>query len=199
MKNLKKTPDELKTLCLSAKEKGYSSVDLYCQDESRYGLMTVVGRCITSCGVKPIVKCKQAFKNTYLYGAFSPITGDSFLIEINRVDNKIFERFITDFAKEREKQLNIMVIDNAGFHATKNITIPDNVVFIRIPPYSPELNPAEKVWQYIKQDLRNRLFDTLEDLKKWLYERVEHFLGKERVKSLTHHSLYVDNFIGMTQ
>jgi len=52
---------------------------LYFQDESRFGLKTHVGRCLTARGVKPIVKYQYAFKNTYIYGSFSPINGDSFV------------------------------------------------------------------------------------------------------------------------
>lgn len=43
------------------------------------------------------------------------------------------------------------MIDNAGFHATQNIKVPDNIFLLRIPPYCPELNPCEQIWQFIKK------------------------------------------------
>ncbi|QMU66602.1 MAG: hypothetical protein GKR88_00845 [Flavobacteriaceae bacterium] len=57
-----------------------------------------------------------------------------------------FLRALNFFAKSILKR-SLVIIDNAGFHACQNITIPKNIKLIRIPPYPPELNPAEKVWQ----------------------------------------------------
>ncbi len=68
----------------------YKSLNLYFQDESRFGLTTHIGRCLTTKGVKPNVTYQHAFKNTYLYGAFSPIDGDSFIYEIEGSTSKIF-------------------------------------------------------------------------------------------------------------
>ena len=62
-----------------------------------------------------------------------------------------------------------MVIDNAGFHSTKNIKVPNNIHLLNIPPYSPELNPCEQIWQYIKNRFKNQSFSQLADLKKWLH------------------------------
>jgi transposase len=70
------------------------------------------------------------------------------------------------------KEYKIVVTDNAGFHSAKNIEIPDNIWLLRIPPYNPELNPCEKVWQYIKNRFKNRRLETMEELKKWLHNMV---------------------------
>ena len=129
----------------------YNSINLYFQDESRFGLMTHIGRCLTAKGVKPIVKYKHAFKNTYLYGSFSPINGDSFVYEIEGTTSEIFYQYLLAFSKYKPQEYKIIIIDNAGFHSMKNYVIPKNIKLIRIPPYTPELNPAEKIWAYIKQ------------------------------------------------
>ena len=55
--------------------------------------------------------------------------------------------------------LNIMVLDNGRFHHAKSLVIPDNGVLIFLPPYSPELNPIERLWQAIKQKLFSHLSD----------------------------------------
>ncbi len=156
--------------------------------------MTHVGSAITAMGVKPIVKFKQAFKNTYLYGCFSPINGDSFLWEIEGVSLKIFEAYLTAFSKYKPDEYKIVIIDNAGFHSTVNMNIPENIMLINIPPYSPELNPAEKVWGLLKGKFKNRVFDSLDKVKEWIYEAVNNDLTEERVLSITHNDFYMNSF-----
>ena len=65
-----------------------------------------------------------------------------------------------------------MVIDNAGFHSTKNMELPDNIFLLRIPPYNPELNPCEQVWQYINNRFKNQRFETMDNLREWLHYTV---------------------------
>ncbi|MCT4616136.1 MAG: transposase, partial [Marinifilaceae bacterium] len=62
-------------------------------------------------------------------------------------------------------ELKIIIIDNAGFHSLNQYNIPDNIVLIRIPPYTPELNPSEKIWHYIKQHYKNKVFEKLDNVK----------------------------------
>ena len=140
---LKKLPTLLKSI-IKDNENKFKSFNLYFQDESRFGLKTHIGRCLTARGVKPIVKYQHAFKNTYLYGSFSPINGDSFVYEIEGTTSEIFHKYITEFSKYKSNELKIIIIDNAGFHSLSKYDIPKNIVFVRIPPYSPELNHSEK-------------------------------------------------------
>jgi len=154
--------------------------------------MTHVGRCLTARGVKPIVKYQHAFKNTYLYGAFSPIDGDAFIYEIEGTTSEIFFRYIEQLSLHRPDELKIVVIDNAGFHSLKEFIIPDNIKLIRIPPYSPELNPSEKIWAFIKQSYKNKVFETMEILKNWLSDFIVNKIHPEIVKSITHHPTYMN-------
>ena len=151
-------------------------------------MMTHLGSMITAKGVSPIVNFKQAFQNTYLYGSYSPMDGDSFVYEIDHVNCEIFEKYLNEFSKHRPNEYKIVVIDNAGFHSTKNIDIPDNIYLLRIPPYTPELNPCEQVWKYIKDRYKNKTFDSIEDIKTWLHQFVKS-MDTELIKSITgnHH------------
>jgi len=157
--------------------------------------MTHVGSAITAMGVKPTVKFKQAFKNTYLYGSFSPLNGDSFLWEVEGVSLQIFEAYLTAFSKYKPDEYKIVIIDNAGFHATVNMAIPENIILINIPPYSPELNPAEKIWWFLKGKFKNKVFDSLDKVKEWIYNTVNNELTTERVLSITHDDFYINSFI----
>ena len=169
-----------------------TTVNLYFQDESRFGLKTHVGKCLTASGVKPIVNYQHAFKNTYLYGSFSPINGDSFVYEIEGTTSEIFFRYLEEFSKYKPDEIKIIIIDNAGFHSMKNYTLPSNILLIRIPPYSPELNPSEKVWQYIKQHYKNKVFKNLDNVKKWLHNFICENLNPEIIKSITNNDFFVN-------
>lgn len=193
MKPLKKLPDLLSEIRTSLDKDSYTSVNLYFQDESRFGLMTKQKRVLVSKGVKPIGKYQHSYKWLWLWGCFSPITGDSFYWETPLVSNEIFEGFLRDFSNQNPKQLKIIIIDNAGFHACQNITIPENIKLIRIPPYSPELNPAEKIWQWMKDKVAMKLFTDLESLQQKITQMIKK-LKPELVKSITGYEFYINNF-----
>ena len=171
----------------------YNDVNLYFQDESRFGLMTHTGKCLTARGIKPIVNYQHKFSTTYLYGSYSPINGDSFVWEINGADTIIFESYLKHFSEYKPKEYKIVVIDNAGFHSTKNIDIPENIFLLRIPPYSPELNPCEQVWQFVKNRYKNQKFETMNSLRKWLHKTVCNMTNKQ-IKSITSNHHYLDAF-----
>jgi hypothetical protein len=155
--------------------------------------MTHLGRYLTASGIKPIVSYQHIFKTTYLYGSYSPINGDSFVWEINGVDTTIFESYLKEFSQYKPKEYKIVVIDNAGFHSTKNIQVPENILLLRIPPYSPELNPCEQVWQYIKNRYKNKRFQTMEKLTQWLHNMVNE-MSSDTIKSITGNHHYLNAF-----
>ena len=189
-----KLPHTLESIRISLNKDKHDAVNLYFQDESRFGLMTHIGKYLTASGIKPVIPYQHKFSTTYLYGSYLPINGDSFVWEIDGVNSAIFEQYLKEFSLHKPREYKIVVIDNAGFHSTKNIEIPDNIYLLRIPPYSPELNPCEQVWQYIKQRFKNQQFDTIENLKQWLAEKVGQ-MDKETIKSITGNHHYKNNFL----
>ena len=59
----------------------------------------------------------------------------------------------------------IVLIDGAGWHTTKALIPPDNISLLRLPPYSPELNSQENIWQYLRQNaLANRVYENYDDI-----------------------------------
>ena len=77
---------------------------------------------------------------------------------------------------------------NAGFHACKNITIPENIKLIRIPPYNPELNPAEKVWQWMKERVAMKFIEDVEALQIKIAQMITQ-LNADFIKSITRYGL----------
>ena len=178
---------------LSLNKDSFQDVNLYFQDEARFGLMTHLGSIITAKGVRPKVQYQHKFATTYLYGSYSPIDGDAFVYEINGVNTGIFEAYLKEFSLHRPHQAKIVVIDNAGFHSTKNIHIPENIFLLRIPPYSPELNPCEQVWAWIKTRYKNKVFKDMKKLKDWLHNTVSE-MKTETIKSIVSNHHYLNAF-----
>lgn len=142
----------------------YKSINLYFQDESRFGLHTKHGRGLAARGVQPVCTFQQVFEYTYLFGAFSPITGDLFLLEMPWCNADTFQQYLNSFAQQNKEEYKIIVLDNGAFHKARKLTLPENIGLLFLPAYSPELNPAEKVWQHIKRKFTNKHFDTLDQI-----------------------------------
>ena len=162
----------------------WESIRYWCEDESRMGLHTIKRRKLTGKGIKPKGIVQWDFVYLWLYGIVEPLTGKSFFYEFTHLDTICFEKFLELFAQRYPKDLHIIQLDNGGFHNSLNLNIPENVILLFQPAYSPEVNPIERLWQYLKEQLKWQTFDNLENLR----EAVEKSLGKlskEIVASLT--------------
>lgn len=155
--------------------------------------MSHIRSCITAQGVRPVIPYQHKFATTYLYGSYSPIDGDSFVWEIDGVNTSIFEAYLWAFSTYRPQEYKIVVIDNAGFHSTKNIKIPPNIYLLNIPPYCPELNPCEQIWQYMKNRFKNQLFKDMIQLKQWLWD-MSNSMSLSTIKSITGNHHYLISF-----
>jgi transposase len=92
--------------------------------------------------------------------------------------------FLSEFAKANKDQKIVIVMDGAGWHQSKKLMIPSNIRIIILPPYSPELNPVEKLWQYIKDHtIKNRIYETLRELERVVCKFVNK-LSSEIIKSI---------------
>jgi transposase len=163
----------------------------FAQDESRFGLKTIIGRLITACGVKPIGQWQWLFKAFWLYGAVEPATGESFVLQFSHVDTQCYQRFLDEFAKAYPDSLNILQVDNGRFHKGKDLIVPENIILLFQPPYCPELNPIERLWEHLKADLKWASFKTLEQLQ----TKVDQLLAElipEVIASLTGYAFILD-------
>lgn len=150
-------------------------------------MFTQNGKSDTAIRVKPICTFQQVFKSTWLSGAFSPITGDHFQLILPHCNADNFQVFLNDFAKEKPKELKIMVLDNGKFHKAKKLIIPENFVLVFLSPYSPELNPVEKIWAKYKRAFSNKFYECLEDVEDFITEVVND-TSKNEVMSMCGYS-----------
>lgn len=109
-------------------------------------------------------------------------------------NGQTFQLFLDAFALINPTELKIIVLDNGAFHKAKTLSITENIILLFLPPYSPELNPAEKIWAKFKRDFTNRLFKTLDDLDKYICALVNR-LTKNEVSSICQFPyIFLDHF-----
>jgi len=147
-------------------------------------LFTRNGSAITARGVKPVCPYQHKFENTYLFGAFSAINGSSFLLELPYCNTETFQIFLDEFSKENPTELKVIVLDNGSFHKSKRLTIADNIILLFLPAYSPELNPAEKVWWLLKREFVCQTFESMKELQKHITSSIKKIIQIETIKSL---------------
>jgi len=158
-------------------------------DESRFGLLSIPRRCLTVKGVKPIIPYQHRFKNFYLFGAYSPVNGSSLTLEMPYCNAECFQIFLQTLSQKQPEEFKIVLLDNGAFHHSRALVIPENIALLFIPPYSPELNPAEKIWYYFKNKIANIAFSSLEHLSDRLVEIINK-TTPDIVKSITGWELY---------
>lgn len=141
------------------------SVSYWCQDESRFGLKTITRRRITARGSKPVGQVQWSFKAYYLYGMINPLSGESFFLEFSHLNTDCFQAYLDEFSRTYPHQLHIIQLDNASCHTTKRLIIPENVILWFQPPHSPDCNPIERFWAWIKGQIAWHLFENLEHLQ----------------------------------
>ena len=148
-------------------------------------------RRVTRCGVRPRVKTKSTRKGYSLYGAVEVRTGEHFFLEGERMNADGFQAFLDGFAEKHPADFHVMQVDNARFHTAGRLELPDNVMLLYQPPYSPEVNPIEQVWAWAKGEIAGEIFETVGDLK----HRVNAIIagaGEAAFKSIVHRQFILD-------
>jgi transposase len=153
-------------------------------DESRLGWQTVRRRRRTARGTKPVGPCQPRFENCYLYGAIAPRSGASYLLGVPKLTTDLFQVFLNAFARARPHTLNVLLLDNSRCHTAKDRVVPANGVLVFQEPYAPALNPAERVWQALKDVLAWHCFTDLAALQARVVEIVRSWEA-ELLRSLT--------------
>lgn len=148
---------------------------------------------ITAKGVKPIGTYKHSYLYKWLWGCFSPITGERFCMMTDGVSKDLFIKYLQDLSDHTPEELKIVLIDNASFHSTKDVELPKNIILFPIPPYCPELNPAERVWEWMKDKIAMKIYDTLDTLE-YRLEEIINTAENEMIKSLTGYEFFTKAF-----
>ena len=130
-------------------------------DEARFGQQGRVCHRWFTRGQRPSGLCDQRYTWTHLFGAVRPATGDAFALVLPQVSTATMNIFLAQFAARLATDEHaVLVLDRAGWHTAKKLIVPGNVTLVWLPPYSPQLNPVERIWLFLRErHLSHRLLD----------------------------------------
>ena len=158
---LKKLPKLLRREVARQAELG-RRVRLMFQDEGRFGLLGTPRRCWAPRGARPIVGARLERKFSYAFAAVSPHDGVMDSLLLPWVNAETMSLFLNVVAQRHTDEQIVMVMDQAGWHIAGDLVVPDNMRIVLLPPYSPELNPAEHLWKALREDcFANTVFPSL--------------------------------------
>lgn len=145
------------------KNEGQLPIRLMFQDEARFGRMSDPRSCWAPAPHRPVVNLALVREFRYEYAAVSPWDGCLDYMTADKMNTDSMTRFLAQVSAAHSEEFIVMVVDGASSHKSKGLIIPDNVSLIPLPPYSPELNPAEQIWNLLRRDyFANRVFDSLD-------------------------------------
>jgi len=135
-------------------------------DEHRVGLKPILRRVWASPGYRPTVPVQHRYQWLYVYGFVQPTSGRTFWLLMPTVSIPAFSIALCEFAQFLDPNVNLrLVVDRAGWHTSPKVVVPSAMQLLFLPPYSPELQPAEHLWALSDYPLVNRHFETLDDLE----------------------------------
>ena len=182
----KKLPDTLATL-LTPATVARRTVRVLFQDEARFGRMVRPKRCWAPAPLRPVLRNGYAREFVYVYGAVSPLEGELDWRLCREMNTTRMGEFLQQVSQAHPTEFLVMVVDGASSHKAKDLSIPDNIRLLPLPPYAPELNPQEHVWDELREkEFPNRVFNHLDAV----IRQLEHGLPRlaadsERLRSLT--------------
>jgi len=144
-------------------------VRLMFQDEGRFGLLGTPRRCLAPRGMRPVVGARLQRKYLYAFSAVSPHDGVMDSLVLPGVDAKMMSMFLDEVGQRHAGEFVFMVMDQAGWHIAGALVVPPNMRLMFLPPYSPELNPAEHLWEAMREDcFANHVFADLDAVERAL-------------------------------
>lgn len=130
------------------------------QDEARIGQQGTLTRVWARTGSRPSAVRQTEYEWVYLWAAVEPATGASVAMITPTVDTALMRQFLAGLSGTLGPDEHaVLVLDQAGWHVAKALAVPANLTLLFLPPYSPELNPAERLWAWLRShQLANRVY-----------------------------------------
>ncbi len=146
----------------SLKNRRNLPVRLVFQDEARFGRMSDPRTCWAPAPKRPMVRLAMVREFRYEYAAVSPWSGDLDYMTAEKMNTENMNIFLKLISQKHKRNFMVMILDGAPSHRGKELRVPRNIALAFLPSYSPELNPAELIWNVLRRDyFANRVFDSL--------------------------------------
>jgi len=183
--NLPKYVDKLQ------KQYPQAQIEVYFFDEHRVGLKPIIRKVWAPIGERPIAVVEHRYEWLYVYGFVNPKTGETSWYLIPRVNINWLNVVLDNFAQEvgaGEEKVILLVMDRAGWHCSDKVKLPPGIIVEFLPPYSPELQPAERLWNLVDEPIVNQSPETLDELEETLSSRCCILSEmKEEIRNLTNY------------
>ncbi|MGH7867154.1 MAG: IS630 family transposase [Candidatus Dormibacteraceae bacterium] len=141
------------------------------QDEARFGRINEARRGWAPPRLRPQVPVQIVREYTYVFGAVSPHDGVLHTLVLPEVNAETMSLFLAEVAGRHPDQQIVLVLDGAGWHRARDLVVPDNIRLLPLPPYSPQLNPMEHLWEEVREKwFPNLVFNSLEAVEDRLVE-----------------------------
>jgi hypothetical protein len=138
-------------------------IRLMFQDEARFGRMNDPRSCWAPTPFRPMVNLALIREFRYEYAAVSPRDGALDYMTADKMNTEYMSCFLAQVSKAHPDEFSIMVLDSASSHKSKDFIVPENMALVLLPPYSPELNPAEQIWNALRKNyFAYKVFDSLD-------------------------------------
>lgn len=151
-----------------------AQIELWSQDEHRIGLKPILRRVWARKGTRVRAVVRPRYQWMYLYGFVEPRSGKTTWLLMPTVNTQVFSLVLAAFAREQGVGPNkhlLLVLDQAGWHKSGDLIIPEGLHLLFLPSHSPELQPAERLWPLSNEPLANRTFASLDELEQVQAER----------------------------
>jgi transposase len=157
------------------------------QDEARFGRISDCRRCWCKAPTRPLVRAMLSRQYVYAFAAVSPGDGQLDSLVLPQADTQCMQLFLDEVARRHAAENIVMVLDGAGWHRSGRLRLPQNLRLLFLPPYSPELNPQEHVWDELREKFfHNRVFDSLDAVENALVDALRSLEQQpDRIKSIT--------------
>lgn len=171
------------------------------QDEARLGRIAEPSQCWAPCGMRPRVPAQFVREYTHAYAAVCPHDGALDSLVLPDVDSPTLSLFLEELARRHPDELILLVLDGAGWHTAKALVVPETIGLLRLPPYSPELNPVEHLWDKVRGKwFQNVVFHSIEAVEDRLVQALAELeRDPRRVAQLTAFPWIVCSFTNATQ
>lgn len=156
-------------------------------DEGRFGRISEIRRCWAPKPIRPTVPQQIVREWVYVFAAVCPQIGRLTALILPYANTQMMTLFLRQVAVDFQEYFLVMVVDRAGWHMSRDLQIPENLRLIPLPPGSPELNPAEHLWDELREDeLANHVFNSLDEVESALCTGIKRLAAPpERLRSLT--------------
>ena len=141
-------------------------IEIWWQDEARIGQKNKITRRWAKRGTRPSALRDQRTRSAYIFGAICPARGVGAALVLPKCDTAAMTLHLREISATVAPGAHaIVIVDQAGWHFSKALEIPPNITPMPLPPKSPELNPVENIWQFMRENwLSNRIFKSYSDI-----------------------------------